>query len=240
MKTDLKNLFNEDAYLKKNETIIHGRPIIEDKHYLVLVDTIFYPQGGGQKGDRGTITFKDQTVKVINTIKHPELRGVLVQIDQELIDTPLYENVDDKLAAKPYLICKLDWPFRYAQMRLHTTLHLYHCLLEKVLGKPVEYPKISSIKDDNTAFLQYENSDINEEICQKAFELLLEEIAGGCEVITYPDQEKDGYRWWKYKEWTIPCGGTHVKNTKEIGAIEYTYRAKKGHQTIDFILKEVK
>jgi len=45
-------------------------------------------------------------------------------------------------------------------------------------------------------------------------------IAEGHLIETYPDENKQYYRWWKCGEILMPCGGTHVKNTKEIGKIK--------------------
>ena len=56
-------LFRNDSYLKDHDTIISE--IVPEG--LVLNETIFYPEGGGQPGDEGSITINNQTINVIGT-----------------------------------------------------------------------------------------------------------------------------------------------------------------------------
>jgi Ser-tRNA(Ala) deacylase AlaX len=67
--------------------------------------------------------------------------------------------------------------------------------------------------------------------------VLCQEVKKENSIGTYPDKTKEGYRYWKYQDSIIPCVGTHVDNTKEIGKINYDYSFKKGHQTIKIILE---
>ena len=71
-------LFRNDSYLKDHDTIISE--IVPEG--LVLNETIFYPEGGGQPGDEGSITIDNQTINVIGTR----------YIDNKLVH--LIENID--------------------------------------------------------------------------------------------------------------------------------------------------
>ena len=193
----------------------------EGKHYLSLEKNIFYPQGGGQKGDRGTIKIENKIYNVQNTIKDPEDRNKALLI----INEPL-ENKNKEVQ------CEIDVNFRNNQTRLHTALHLIHICLGEALNIEMPYPKISSIKDYNTAFNQYEFDKLNKEIFNQAKKLFYQKINIGGEVKTYPDSNKEGFRYWEYDKYKIPCGGTHVRDIKEIGKIDLEYSEKKNHQTI--------
>ena len=71
-------LFRNDSYLKEHNTIISE--IVSEG--LVLNETIFYPEGGGQPGDEGSITIDNQIINVIGTR----------YIDNKLVH--LIENID--------------------------------------------------------------------------------------------------------------------------------------------------
>ena len=45
-------------------------------------------------------------------------------------------------------------------------------------------------------------------------------ISKGAEIKTYADPENPERRWWELGEWKCPCGGTHLKDAKEIGQIK--------------------
>ena len=56
-------LFRNNSYLKEHDTTISE--IVSDG--LVFNETIFYPEGGGQPGDEGSITINNQTIDIIGT-----------------------------------------------------------------------------------------------------------------------------------------------------------------------------
>ena len=220
------NKFYEDQYLKEVDTTIATSFTEDNKNCVQVSENIFYPRGGGQKGDKGLLSINDKTFNVIDTEKDPyNEEGVLLVTDEEVTD-------DLKGAA---VHCLIDWDFRYRQMRLHTAVHFHHCMLEKVLGKTLPHPKVSDIQD-GFAFNRYEAEEITPEAAENANKVFREAIAEGAEVKTYPDGEKKGFRWWECLGYKIPCGGTHVKNLSEIGQVEIDYSKKKGKQTINIKL----
>lgn len=209
--TKLKNTFEENG-----------------KYYITVEENIFYPQGGGQKGDRGVITVDNNEYNVVNTVKDPEnITKVFLVTEKKVPETCIGKEVT----------CQINTNFRNKQTRLHTALHLFHLTLGEILGIEMPYPKISSIKDDGTAFNQYEFNSINEEIVKKAITLFFAKIKEGGKVETYPDLKKEGFRWWKYDKYKLPCGGTHVSDVSKIGEVEIKYSEKKGRQTTKIILK---
>lgn len=196
-------------------------------NYVRFENDIYYPQGGGQKGDRGVIFIGEKEYKVINTIKD-ENEGVL-SVTEELIPEE-YLNSEVQ--------CVLDWEFRYKQMKLHTCLHLHHCMLEKIIGEELEYPITAAI-EDGFAFNKYSGNILDNMIIEEANSLFFKLIKSQEQVITYPDAEKAGYRWWECMGYKIPCGGIHVSSLNEIDNVVIKVSFKKGHVTIKFILTEV-
>jgi len=216
-----------NLYQKYVETRITDIIELNGNDYVVIEDNIFYPQGGGQKGDKGNLTIDGIEYKVLTTIKHPDSKTLALLNLEELLPANLKGS---KCTAD------LDWDFRYKQMRLHSTLHLYHYLLEQILGK-LDYPVLSMINDDGTAVLRYENSAITDRVIEKATDELKNIINKGNELITFPDKEREGFRYWKYDEHVIPCGGTHLKDTSEIGNIKVEFYVKRGQESIKFALE---
>ena len=94
------------------------------RQVIVLDRTIFYAQGGGQPGDRGTLTLADGTaIPVMNTVYGPDRALILHLLPP---GSPLPRAGETVTLA-------LDWPLRHARMRVHTALHL----LSVVLPYPV-------------------------------------------------------------------------------------------------------
>lgn len=196
---------------------------------MQLQDSIFYPKGGGQKGDRGVLVVAGSAVKIIDTQKdqYSSDGGNLL-----IADGAVPEGIEGQSVHT-----ELDWDFRYRQMRLHSCVHLHHCMMEKVKGGKVTYPKTSNI-EDGFAFNRYDDPTIDEELVRRANEEMLSAIVAGAEVKTYPDPEKAevGYRWWESLNYKIPCGGTHIKNLSEIGKIEINFSRKAKMPTITITL----
>jgi len=219
-------LYHIDGYQKEIESKILSLFQHEGRDCVQLEDDIFYPQGGGQKGDRGVLIIEGREFTVINTIKDPYGSGDSVMI----IDTEIPSEMSDSTAK-----AILDWEFRYAQMKLHTCVHLHHCILEEVLGTSIPHPKTSSI-EDGFAFNKYDTGTFDIAILDKASVKFLEVIGKDTPVTTYPDTEKEGFRWWECLGHKIPCGGVHVKQLNEIGNVLISSSSKKGNITVKFTL----
>lgn len=230
--TEMVNYYHENPYQREVETKVKGAFEEEEGVTCIQVyDNIFYPHGGGQKGDKGILLFEDGTkIHIIDTIKDEYSSGVLLITDQTMSS--------DHVKEKP-LKCILNWEFRYKQMRLHSAVHFHHCMLEKALGKQVSHPATSDI-NDGYAYNKYnKNKDISSDLIDKANQLFISHIKDGAEVKSYPDEKKEeGFRWWDALGYKIPCGGTHIANLKEIGDIDITVSSKKGKSTISMALKD--
>jgi misacylated tRNA(Ala) deacylase len=111
MPTDL--LFRDDAYLKTcaaQVVAVHAEGVEFDR-------TIFYPTGGGQPGDVGVaVRESGEQVVIANTRKGDAPDSVL-------------HMCKPTLSIGETVTLQIDWPRRYALMRLHTALHVMSCVV---------------------------------------------------------------------------------------------------------------
>lgn len=211
-------LFRDDAYLQSAQ----ARVVAITERGIELDRTIFYPLGGGQPGDTGTLVRANgERIAITDTRKGETLDSVVHIVAPS--GRPLEVGED--------LALELDWARRYALMRLHTALHVMSC----VVVAPVTGGNISPDK----ARLDFD-IDLNLLDAAKIERETNELIARGVttETVWITDAELDAQpelvktmsvhpprgagrvRLLKIPGIDLqPCGGTHVRNIAEIGAI---------------------
>jgi len=221
-------LYHIDPYRMEGETKVVASFEDNGRHYVALADCLFYPQGGGQKGDRGFLVQSCVKIPVIDTVKdqYSSNGRPLLVLDKEY----------DELVVDSPVSAMLDWDHRYKQMRLHGTVHLHHCMMEKILGRGLPNPATSDLQDDATAYNRYEIKDVTGDLVNRANAELENVIAAGADVTTTDDPQKPGFRWWHCLGYSIPCGGTHVKDIAEIGKLEISFSERKGKPKVSFKL----
>jgi misacylated tRNA(Ala) deacylase len=222
-------LFRDDAYLQSSPATV----VAVDGGGVQLDRTLFYPMGGGQPGDRGTLTTADgQVFKIVDTRKG-EVPDSVVHLLEEGSAAP---------AVGAAVTAAIDWDYRYRLMRMHTCMHL----LCAVVPGSVTGGQIS----DGKARLDFDvpgDALDKDEIAAKLNAL----IAGGHAVETrwITDEElaakPELIRTMSVKPPTgagrvrlldivgvdlQPCGGTHIRNTAEIGPVVVTKIENKGRQ----------
>jgi len=215
MTTDL--LFRDDAYLKTataRVVAVHERGIELDR-------TIFYPLGGGQLGDTGALLRANGERLAIGDTRKGEAIDSVLHIPA---GTP-------QLEVGETLQLEVDWERRYALMRLHTALHVMSC----VVVAPVTGGNISPDKgrldfDIDMSLLDAEKIEREtNELIARGIETQTVWITDA-ELDTRPELVKTMsvqpprgaglVRLLKIPDIDLqPCGGTHVKNIGEIGAI---------------------
>ena len=223
-------LFRDDAYLRSCDATVLA---VTERGGVVLDRTIFYPTGGGQPGDSGTMRCADgSSIRIATTVKG-ETPDEIVHVPAEGEALP---------AAGSAVTLELDWDRRHAHMRMHTCLHL----LSAVLTYPVTGGQVGAEKSRLDFDIPEAVLD-KDEITAKLNELVARDAPVGMRWITdaelaaQPDLVKTmsvqpptgaGHvRLIEVEGMDLqPCGGTHVARTGEIGAVEVRKIEKKGRQ----------
>jgi misacylated tRNA(Ala) deacylase len=216
MTTEL--LFRDDAYL----ATATARVTVVTEHGLELDRTIFYPTGGGQPGDTGVLVRgSGERVRVVDTRK-----GDTPQDVRHLIEAPR-----EALIAGETLELEIDWPRRYLLMRLHTALHVMSCVIvAPVTGGQIAPDKARLDFDIDMSLLNAEKieREVNALVSQGAKTrtewITDEELDARPELIktmsVAPPRGAGRVRLLNIPGLDLqPCGGTHVRDIAEIGAI---------------------
>jgi len=224
-----EELFRQDSYLKSCEatvTAVDGAGISLDR-------TVFYPVGGGQPGDSGTLTTADgRTVRIADTVKNKEDGAPL----------HLTENESHSLKAGDAVTATIDWDRRYRFMRMHTCMHLLLSVIDgDVTGGQIGDGKgrvdfnLPDTKLDKEAIGEALNRLIAEDRPTSARWITDDELAAQPELIrtmsVKPPTGAGTVRLMEIEGVDLqPCGGTHVARTGEIGPIRVGKIESKGRQ----------
>jgi len=212
----MAKIFEQNAYTKEIETKI--KEIDPENKTIELEDAIFYGKSGGQPGDEGEIIADGQKIKVNETIKAEEsIKNIL-------------ENLNG-LRKNQKIIARINWDKRYKYMRMHSALHLMCASISLgVTGGQIGYDK--SRLDFNDPNKEIKKEELQEKIntlMRDDHEITYEYIDSKIlesqpelvRTMTVKPPSIDGkLRFVKIGNVDFqPCGGTHVKSTKEIGKI---------------------
>ena len=191
-------------------------------YHIVTDKTSFYPEGGGQIGDIGQIILCDKKIKVNNTFRDAgEIIHVTIELPNDL-------NSLIKL--------KIDRNRRTLIESNHTSTHLLHQALRKILGNHVEQ-RGSMISDKMFRFdFSHQNkisdselSNVNNFVNEKINESidLIENREEDYQIASkngaiglFTEKYEDKVRTIKFNDSYELCGGTHVKNTSDISSFK--------------------
>jgi len=225
--TDL--LFRDDAYLRCCE----ARVVAVDAVGIHLDRTIFYPQGGGQPGDSGTLTLADGRIVAVTDTRKGETAEEVVHIAAAGAVLPSPGDV---------VRAEIDWSRRHRLMRMHTCLHLLSAVVSgAVTGGQIadgkgrldfDVPGGALEKEAITALL---NELIAGDHPVNPGWISDEELAQRPELVrtmsVKPPMGQGRVRLLEIPGIDLqPCGGTHVRRTAEIGRVEVTKIESKGRQ----------
>jgi misacylated tRNA(Ala) deacylase len=227
-------LFRTDAYLKaSNATVTHAGP-----DGIRLDRSLFYPTGGGQPGDTGLLRWSGGEARLTDTRKYR------TENEPEDILHIIAEGTVMPASGTPVEM-QLDWDRRYALMRMHTCLHLLSALFHDaaVTGGQVGADK-SRLDFDIPSGQSPDKDRVTAELNRliKEGHPVSESWITDEELLAKPDlvrtmSVKPPMGHGRVRLLLIgenidlqPCGGTHVKNTAEIGAVEVIKIENKGKQ----------
>ncbi|MDR6763903.1 alanyl-tRNA synthetase [Flavobacterium sp. 2755] len=187
-------------------------------YQIVLDNTPFYPEGGGQVGDKGTLVSANETIEIIDTKKENNL---ILHFAKQLP-----ENVEAGFVAK------VNTDLRTSTSKNHSATHLMHLALRNILGTHVEqkgslvnpnylrfdFSHFSKVSDEEVKqveasvnaqieaqlqLVEHRNIPIQEALDKGAMALFGEKYGDNVRMIEFGDSKE-------------LCGGIHVKNTAEI------------------------
>lgn len=201
----------------------------------MLDASIFYPTGGGQPGDAGDLEWQGARLPIATAVK-VEGGGVALVPSQAIALPPIGGEV----------MQHLDWPRRYALMRMHTALHL----LSVVIPLPVTGGQIAPARGRLDFDMEEPPQDIG--ALNAALNLMIErdlpvsedwitdaELQANPSLIktmsVRPPMGQGRVRLVRIGQGAMqvdlqPCGGTHVARTAEIGFVQIGKIEKKGRQ----------
>lgn len=209
--------------LQENEVKITRYRSVDSKkdgklYQIVLNNTPFYPEGGGQVGDKGVLSSTNEEIEIIDTKKENNL---ILHFTRSLP-----ENINGTF------IAKVDDVLRLESSKNHSATHLMHLALRTILGKHVEQ-KGSLVNPDYLRFdfshfakmtateLKQVEDFVNDRIQEHLplierrnipFQQAVDEGA----MALFGEKYGDHVRAIKFGESIELCGGIHVKNTADI------------------------
>jgi alanyl-tRNA synthetase len=187
-------------------------------YQIVLDNTPFYPEGGGQVGDKGTLVSANESIEIIDTKKENNL---ILHFAKQL-----------PLTIEASFVTKVNTSLLTATTKNHTATHLMHLALRTILGTHVEQK--GSLVNPN--YLRFDFSHFakvtNEEI-RKVEDFVNNQIEAQLQLVEhrnipikdaldkgamalFGEKYGDSVRMIEFGESKELCGGIHVKNTGEI------------------------
>jgi alanyl-tRNA synthetase len=197
------------------------------KARIVLKSTPFYPEGGGQVGDKGTL-FSDTAIFNVHDTKKGT-GGMIIHVG---------ELVQGEIKVGQTLTAKVDQDTRLDTARNHTATHLLHKALKSVLGAHVE--QAGSLVDphklrfDFTHFqhltpeeVKAVEDQVNAQIFAphviETFNTSIKEAKDMGATALFGEKYGDTVRVVKAGDYSLElCGGTHLDNTAKISALKIT------------------
>lgn len=209
--------------LTENEVKITRYRKIENKdgefYQIVLDETPFYAEGGGQVGDKGVLENAAESIEILDTKKENNLNISLI--------ATLPQDVKASFTAK------VDLSKRKDTENNHSATHLLHEALRNVLGTHVEqkgsfvgpdylrfdFSHFSKMTEEEwTTVEQQVNEKIRKNIALQEYRNIpIQEAMDKGAMALFGEKYGDNVRMIEFGTSKELCGGTHVKNTGEIG-----------------------
>ncbi|ABL88095.1 alanyl-tRNA synthetase [Pyrobaculum islandicum DSM 4184] len=220
-----RELFYEDSYMRSFKARVLR---VIDGRYVVLDQTAFYPEGGGQPADRGVLKFQGGEAKVVDVqrVGHVVVHVVEGQLPPEGAE----------------VVGEIDWERRYSLMKMHTGTHVLIQSIRRVLGPHIwqagAQKDIPSSRLDVTHYKLPTAEEIAK-IEELANKVVQENLPVYVKIMPRNEAEAK-YGFILYQGGVVPtreirvlqigpdeepfdiqaCGGTHLRSTGEIGLIK--------------------
>lgn len=212
----------------ESETYITRYRKVENKdgefYQVVLSNSPFYPEGGGQVGDKGILANASESFEVLETKKE---NGLIIS---------LISGLPKDAGAVFY--AKVNAADRKNSQANHSVTHLLHEALRDVLGTHVEqkgsyvgpdylrfdFSHFNKMTEEEIALIEEKvNHKIKESIALQEFRSIpIKEALEKGAMALFGEKYGDNVRMIQFGSSKELCGGTHVKNTSEIGHFKIT------------------
>ncbi|MBN9543652.1 MAG: hypothetical protein J0G32_07685 [Alphaproteobacteria bacterium] len=194
----MEKLYFNDTYLFETNSQITRNSEDEFGKYLILSKTIFHPQGGGQPSDNGIIQTNDNNIRVLH----------VKQVAGEI----RHYHESESVTENEMCYIKIDEARRMLNAKYHSAAHLLGNIVESIsiaqVRKGHAYPGEAYIEAyGNIALNETALENMVSEVIQNDLAIIIDNN-DLCRTVQIGDYPK------------IPCGGTHVVSTKEIGIIK--------------------
>jgi len=218
-------LFSVDAYLREcDATVLEAGP-----EGVVLDRSIFYPVGGGQPGDTGTLATPDGGQWSVIDTRKGEAGRILHKLTEGSEAPPVGTVVT----------ARIDWSRRHAHMRMHTALHLLGSILRYgVTGGQVGAEKSrldfdTQAEIDPVQVTDAVNALVARGVATSSRWITDADLAAQPELVrtlsVQPPRGAGRIRLLEISGIDLqPCGGTHVRSLGEIGHLQVTKVENKG------------
>ncbi|UQB69194.1 alanine--tRNA ligase [Epilithonimonas zeae] len=207
----------------ESETYITRYRKVENKdgefYQIVLSESPFYPEGGGQVGDKGTLENATESFEVLETKKE---NGLIISLINALPKD-----------AGAVFYAKVNVADRKNSQANHSVTHLLHEALREVLGTHVEqkgsyvgpdylrfdFSHFSKMSEEELALVESKvNAKIKENLALQEFRNIpIQEALDRGAMALFGEKYGDNVRMIQFGSSKELCGGTHVKSTSEIG-----------------------
>ena len=228
-------VFQQDSYL----TTLGATITAVQGELVELNRTIFYAEGGGQPGDTGALTGPDGVdIKIVDTQKGSQAGSIVHQLGSAVHGLAVGDDVT----------LEIDWQRRYRLMKMHTSMHL----LGSLIPVPVTGGKVGEEKsrlDFNLGDHEVDREDLtrrmnalveagHDVVLGSITESELDDNPGLVRTMSVqPPRGVGDIRMIRVNDVDYqPCGGTHVKNTREIGPVRVSKIENKGKKNRRFHL----
>jgi len=222
-------LFRDDAYAR----CCRARVTAVDARGIRLDRTVFYPTGGGQPGDTGRIVLASgAAIDIVDTLKGAA--------PDEVIHVPAPGFALPAIGTPA--VAEIDWDRRYRLMRMHTCLHLLCSVVPgAVTGGQVSDGRgrldfdVPGSSLDKATIAERLNALIGQSGSVGPRWITDEELAAQPDLVrtmsVKPPSGTGRVRLIEISGVDLqPCGGTHIRNTAEIGPVAVTKIENKGKQ----------
>jgi Ser-tRNA(Ala) deacylase AlaX len=211
-----KKIFWENPYQTSHET----RVTSVNGPVVTVEETIFYGFSGGQESDSGTIA----GYPVVKATKAGKEIEYTLSCDHDLRDGEA-------------VTIHIDWERRYKLMRLHFAAEL---VLELVFKKLAGVNKIGAHIAEDKACIDFEWPQSIAPLLPEIVDEAKAIVESDGEIISAFSNEAEEKRFWKIENFSkVPCGGTHLKRTSEVGALRLKRKnIGKGKERVEIYLVE--